>query len=483
MRAPFTLPPPFAPCARVWLLIVGLAASPMLLAAESAVTGSPSAAPAEAAAVQTTPVEPRGVLTLKEAIRIGLEANPELKAVAAETQVAAAQQDQAKAVFWPSLHAVGGAVLNSEAQRIVQAHVNNSPGAFSDGALSGDLVLSMPLFTGGRLTHEFRAAELLRTAAEQRLARSRDELVFNITAIYASILAQDQIVAAVDLAKKAMLEQRRRMTELAAAGKVANVDCLRTDVRVAELVQRLTREKNLAAIQRRLLVNQMGGAWKGEITLADALVEPSAAGSEMGATGGVGTAIKLRADYLAAQRIVQAQEQATKAAHAGHYPTLSLQAAYGNRSGFGNMDDPAGSDRSETSGRVGLVLDIPLFEGGRITAREHEARAKLTAARERLNKLELQMDLEVETAALTAAAALERYQTSAVAVTQATESLRIERDKYAQGRGTITDVLDAQSAQVDAQTTLFRAQAEWLISVAQWQLATGQSTPMQPAGK
>ena len=60
------------------------------------------------------------------------------------------------------------------------------------------------------------------------------------------------------------------------------------------------------------------------------------------------------------------------------------------------------------------------------------------------------------------------------AVAQARESLRIEQQQYGLGKGTIVDVLDAQAALLEAETTYVRVQAQRRIATAQLQLATGE---------
>jgi len=45
--------------------------------------------------------------------------------------------------------------------------------------------------------------------------------------------------------------------------------------------------------------------------------------------------------------------------------------------------------------------------------------------------------------------------------------------KYDQGKGSITDVLDAQSAMLDSQTNYYRALADYNTALAQMDLATG----------
>jgi outer membrane protein TolC len=136
-------------------------------------------------------------------------------------------------------------------------------------------------------------------------------------------------------------------------------------------------------------------------------------------------------------------------------------------------DRPSGVNSSDDVGRLGIVLDIPIFEGGRIEARVRQERARLLAAQERLRRLELQVQLDVETAVLNIGSAAQRVVATEKAIEQAEESLRIEREKYDLGRGSITDVLDAQSALLDSQTNYFRAVADHSTALAQLKLAVG----------
>ena len=92
-------------------------------------------------------------------------------------------------------------------------------------------------------------------------------------------------------------------------------------------------------------------------------------------------------------------------------------------------------------------------------------------------KIQLQIRLEVETAHGSLASALERLASTEKAIDLGAESLRIEQEKYALARGTAQDVLDAQSALLDAQTNRIRALAEANAAAAQLVLATGEKLP------
>ena len=160
-------------------------------------------------------------------------------------------------------------------------------------------------------------------------------------------------------------------------------------------------------------------------------------------------------------------------ARAGHSPTLSLFGSYGERWAANPSERPPDSRDSEDVGKMGIGLEIPLFEGGRAQARIREERAKLAALQSRLRRLELQIRLEVETAQSNVTSAFERAQTTEKAIEQARESLRIEREKYELGKGAVLDVLDAQAALLEAETNYYRGLADLNIAIAQLQLAKG----------
>ena len=155
-------------------------------------------------------------------------------------------------------------------------------------------------------------------------------------------------------------------------------------------------------------------------------------------------------------------------ARAGHSPTLSLEGSYGIRSSANSSED------NNEVGSVGLALVIPVYAGGRIRAKVRQEQANLAAGQEKLRNLELQIRLDVETAILNLASSHERVRATEKSIEQAQESLRIERERYDFAKGSITDVLDAQSALLDSQMNYYRALADYNTALAQFRLAMGE---------
>ena len=413
-------------------------------------------------------------LTLTQAIAIALAQNPEIAAAKHDATVAKEQYRQAAGTALPSLHAVGGYNRFLDSQRLLPARYNNEMGVFSKDIVTGDLVLTLPIFTGGRIHNEISAADLLRQAADHQLARSREDLVFDVSSLYFSILASRHVVASLEFSKQALSEHLKQVAALIAAQKAAPVDQLRVEVRLADLQQKIVQAKNIEAIQRRALLALMGDMSQPDDVRVggELVVPPSTVSVSVGAA--LAKAMQQRPDYMAARSVLAAQDKTLSVARAAHWPAVALEGDYGGSWAADPSDQPAGMNDLVDAGWAGVVFDVPLFEGGRIDSRVKEQRARLSAIQERLRKLKLQVRLEVETAVLNLDSSQERVLATQKAIEQAEEGLRIEQKKYDVGRGAIVDVLDAQAALLESQTSYYRALADYNTAGAQLLLATGE---------
>lgn len=389
--------------------------------------------------------------------------NPELAAAAHDADAARARWSSTKAARLPNLSAEGSYFHSLDDQRLIQARSPTDPASFDADLDRGDLVVRMPVFTGGRLHNEMKAAELWSQASRHEPARPGEELEFNAASVFYSILAWQKAIAALEFSKEAPTEHRRRVESLIAAQKAAQVDLLRTEVRLADVEQNLVSARNTLSVQQRVLANLLGvGSESQPFTLVGELHFTEAA---IDTTGSLAQAMAARPDYLAARNGLEAQARRVDSARAGWSPVVAVFGSYGARAN--------GRSDSVDVGLAGVAVFVPLFEGGLTRSKVSDERSRLAAVQERIRKLELQIQLEVETAASDIESSSQRIKTTGQAISQARESLRIEREKYDLGKASITDVLDAQSALLQAETNYYRALADHAIARARLQLAEG----------
>lgn len=422
--------------------------------------------------ISTPSIPQGGIITLADAIQTALENNPELAERHWDYESSRSKYKEALSALFPTLKARGSYTQYLDDQRLVPARAPSEPGVFSDQIYSGEIVLTMPIFTGGQIISNIKAAKLLQKAAAQHLAHTRKELIFNIASVYSSILGQEYIINALELSIKAMEEHRKNVKNLISAGKAARVDLMRTDVRLADLEQKLVQERNVQTIQYRLLVNLMGIKDTNTTFVIQGKLQANPIEPDLDAA--IAKAYTLRSDYLAAKAELEAQAKYVDAARADFLPKIFIQGSFGRRIADDPTFQPPETSDSEDVGQIGLVTEIPLFQGGKLLARLQRERTKLNAAQERLRKLEIQIQLEVASTVLNLKSSYHRIKVTEKAIKSAEESLRISEEKYSLGKATITDVLDAQAALLEAQSSYYQALSRYNTFLEQLKFVTGE---------
>jgi outer membrane protein TolC len=373
----------------------------------------------------TFPDEP---LDLEQAIRIGIANNPGLSASDWDIETARAEQDIAKAELLPRVNAVAGYTHYLDDQRLVPVSGPGQSGTFSDDVLSGDLVLTMPLFTAGRLQNQVKAREFFLLSSEHKLVRNRQELVFNISSVFHSILAQRKVIESLEFSQKALTEHRRRVEQLIEAQKAAQVDLLRTEVRLADVEQQLISERNTLDIQHSVLAELLGAEGRRIEVTGQLQIEPK----DIDFQEGLRKAYAQRPDLISEESKLKAQDRLVDSTKAQHWPQIDLQAAYGGRWAA----DSTGI--SNDVGSVGVVLTLPIFEGGRIDATIRREQSRLNATRQRTRALGLQIQQQVQSASSTVESNLARIKATEKSIEQAEESLRIESQNMNLAKGRLS---------------------------------------------
>lgn len=157
----------------------------------------------------------------------------------------------------------------------------------------------------------------------------------------------------------------------------------------------------------------------------------------------------LSANHTLLARSASAAQQ-VRAARSGYWPTVEGAATYGPRADFHSGEE-------YEMGFASVALTWNIWDFGPTKSRVSEAPANQRVREEAVAETALQRRLELANAEAGVRAAAARIEASRPSVEQAQESLRIEQRKYELGQGTITDVLDTQSAAVESESLRARA--------------------------
>lgn len=144
-------------------------------------------------------------------------------------------------------------------------------------------------------------------------------------------------------------------------------------------------------------------------------------------------------------------------------------------------DNPSLNIYGGSNWAAGITLRWNLFSGGSDRARLEAARHRLEQKRRQLSAIESAMALELRDALIQYRAAQQQVEAARAAAAQSDEGLRILRNRYDAGLATMTDLLSAETARSSARTSLSQAVFQQLLSFARVEYAAGILSPTSPA--
>ena len=323
------------------------------------------------------------------------------------------------------------------------------------------------LFDSGQTLFHQRSAKKLVTVADFQTEQARQDLILEVVRAYYGIRVLEENEKAAEGAVKTAEATTQRMEAMHKAGTVVDSDLLSAKVFLAEMKDRQIRAQNDLALAQMQLARLMGLP-EPQLDLVGALSEPGA--STKALQEWTQTALAERPALRAAQLQVTAVDDERKAAKAEFGPTIAL---------FGTTERDAMTmgGPSGTNWTAGARLDFNLFAGGATKARLAEVTANASKAKHNVEWFRSGVTLEVRKAFLDEEASAQRATAARGAADQAKESLRIVQNRYEAGLTTITELLRAETAQLDARTLYLNALQDWQVAQAELERAAGVLTP------
>ena len=398
-----------------------------------------------------------GPLDSETAVVLGLQHSLAVAISSTDLRLEQTNVAEAAAATRPQASLSGFAMRNSmtmisqTAPGVMPAYLQSYP---APGAVSATLALMMPLFTGGALEHQLQAAEQGQKAAVARTAFALREAARQIRGRYFEVqLTRSQLKALEWKLAQAEELDRLALAELG-LGRIAPFERLRAQSEVAVVRQEIN--EAIAQLQERearlkVVMGVAMDSWFEYPDQPDAPPDPSALHLlvEQAMTG--------RADLVAARYAVEEGDRLVAAAVSEYSPKAYLVGM--GESMTTSPFSPGGM--SDTGYSLGVVVSIPIFDGGVRKAREDRARASLDERKLQLRQLELEASGEVLASRAALMTALENLELSQVELQRAEEEWRIARLRQKAGRALYLEVLDSLAllarARLNADKALYAA--------------------------
>ena len=408
-------------------------------------------------------------LSLRDAMAVAAGNNVTLKQMQADANSASAAARSAKAQTRPTLSTTTYATVGDSSNILT-----TSPGVMPQnifavpprGFADQNLMLMVPLLTGGKLQSNVAAAQKQGEAAQFSLQASRLTVTEAVTEDYTNAALQQALVGVAQARLTAEDEQVRVTQEKVGAGRSAPVDLLREQADQADARQALLAAQNSAALSLVGLKVALGISQESQITPSDTLDSLSREGTAEPASlqDALRQAEAHRPELASAQKQVEAAQAGVSAAKGAYAPQVY---------GVAMADAMTGQSVGRTGYTVGLTASLPLYDGGQRRADEDGAKAKMDRARADALQARQAVDQQVATAWLTLQTATAQVQAASAGVMAAQESYDLATLRYNAGKSVTAERLDALSALTRSQGTLAQAEAGVVVSRAELQAALG----------
>lgn len=281
---------------------------------------------------------------------------------------------------------------------------------------------------------KFRASSEQLKAAQFNLKDARELVVLAVGNSYLQSIAAAARVDTAEAQVKAAQALYDKASDQQKAGLSPAIDALRAQVELQTRQQRLIVARNDLAKSNLSIARIIGLPPGQRFELTEKA--PYEALTPLPVEIYLQHAYQQRADYQAAMAQVRSAELAKKAAEAGRYPTIGVDANYGD----------IGVTPAHSNGTWQVIggVNIPIFAGNRVHADVLEADAQLKQARSQLGDLRGRIDYDVRAALLDLTAAAEEVEVARSSVELAEQTLTQSQDRFQAG---VTDNLEVVQAQ------------------------------------
>jgi outer membrane protein len=410
-------------------------------------------------------------LTLDEAIARGLANSQRIAELEARRDSASAAEQGAAAAKLPTIAAVGGYMRTNHVDEFsivqpFQVHViyPDVPDNYR-----ARLDLQWPIYTGGRADALERAARAEREATGEDLAAARADLRMEITrAFWALVTAREgeRVVArALETIGAHVRDLRSRLDQ----GVIPPNDLLSAEAQQSR--QRLlsieaTNSRSIAEADLRRLLG------------ADATerLEPAASlGTVPSTPPEAGQLVAQARLQRAERRALEDREASARARIDAAAGSVKPQIAVGGGYDYARPNPRIFPrvDEWHDSWDVSVNVTWSLWDGGRVSADRAQAAAGARAASARLADFDREMTFEVEQRRLEVDSSRAAIVTADDGVRAATEAHRVVGERFRVGVATNTEVLDAETALLQAELDRTRALANARLAEARLERALG----------
>ncbi len=345
--------------------------------------------------------------------------------------------------------------LNGVGQGIVDAFRTDTRNLYAGAA-----TLTQPIFMGGKILAYNKITKYAEQLAASQHATGMQDVVMSTDQAYwqvISLVNKKRLAESfVELVRKLDSDVNKMLEE----GVATQADALSVRVKVNEAEMALVQVEDGLSLSKMVLCQLCGLPLDTEIRLADEEMEDLALPDTF-TESNVNTALANREELKSLELASKIYRQKVNVARAGYLPSIGLTASYlfSNPSLFNGFEN-----KFRGTWGIGVVVTIPVFHWGENIYKVRAAKAEANIARYRLDDAREKVELQVTQNSYKVNEAAKKLAMAEKNMEKAEENLRYANFGFREGVIPTSNVLEAQTAWLSAQSGKIDAQIDLKMS-------------------
>lgn len=345
--------------------------------------------------------------------------------------------------------------LNGVGQGIVDAFRTDTRNLYAGAA-----TLTQPIFMGGKILAYNKITKYAEQLAASQHATGMQDVVMSTDQAYwqvISLVNKKRLAESfVELVRKLDSDVNKMLEE----GVATQADALSVRVKVNEAEMALVQVEDGLSLSKMVLCQLCGLPLDTEIRLADEEMEDLALPDTF-TESNVNTALANREELKSLELASKIYRQKVNVARAGYLPSIGLTASYlfSNPSLFNGFEN-----KFRGTWGIGVVVTIPVFHWGENIYKVRAAKVEANIARYRLDDAREKIELQVTQNSYKVNEAAKKLAMAEKNMEKAEENLRYANFGFREGVIPTSNVLEAQTAWLSAQSGKIDAQIDLKMS-------------------
>ena len=345
------------------------------------------------------------------------------------------------------------------------------------GTYMAGVMLTQPIYAGGKILTGKKMAEAGESAAEEQLRAAKASVIYdadNAYWTYVAVLQKQEMMNVLAAQLDTLFSQ---IGVASSAGMATGADLLTVKAKRSEVEYQVRKVANGVALCKMALCRVVGVPFDTEIAVEDVAVPEEFTRIE---TGNVSVADRPEMKLL--ETGLEVSRLKVRMTRGDYLPTLAL---VGGDCAFGNMKmktmvDSGGGNYVPYTQKIGqdmgvamVSLNIPIFKWGQGYNKVRKAKLDVDNAALDLQKNSRLLELQANQAAFNLSDSYNLIAAAKDGKAQADENLRVTENRYHASMCPLSDYLDAQFQWQQARSNLIEAFTQSRIAETDYLMATG----------